>query len=229
MIIFINDIPVRIYKTEEGGPPEGHVNHIIDVETEPLSRAKLTHHVWVKNVREPEFDSLLRFMNNKVPIGVLSLHITVHDYPAIRAYLQSKFKIVKAAGGLVRKKDKFLMIYRMKKWDLPKGKRERGEKYIETAMREVEEECNVTVKMGVKICTTWHTYTMNRRAMLKKTKWYAMDLQDDSRMKPSAEEDIEDLRWMNPKEVYHALEHSYRSIRYVFEKYYELTDVRTIP
>lgn len=227
MIIFINDIPVTIYKTEEG-PAEGHVNHVIDAEAEPISRAKLTHHIWVKNVREPEFDALLKYMNSKVPTGVLSLHITTHDYLALRTYLQSKFKIVKAAGGLVRKKDKFLMIYRMKKWDLPKGKKERGETYRETAMREVVEECNVTVKMGVKICTTWHTYTMNRRAMLKKTKWYAMDLQDDAKMKPNTEEDIEDLRWMNPKEVYHALEHSYRSIRYVFEQYYELMDVKSI-
>jgi 8-oxo-dGTP pyrophosphatase MutT (NUDIX family) len=152
----------------------------------------------------------------------------VHNYDAIKEFLRLKYKIIKAAGGLVRKKDKFLMIYRMKKWDLPKGKKEKREAFIDTAVREIEEECNIKVKLGPKICTTWHTYTMNRRAMLKKTKWYAMDLIDDSSMKPSAEEDIEDLRWMNPKEVYHALEHSYRSIRHVFEKYYELMDVKSI-
>jgi ADP-ribose pyrophosphatase YjhB (NUDIX family) len=44
----------------------------------------------------------------------------------------------------VRKKDKFLMIYRMKKWDLPKGKKEKKEKYKDTAVREVSEECNVS-------------------------------------------------------------------------------------
>jgi 8-oxo-dGTP pyrophosphatase MutT (NUDIX family) len=120
------------------------------------------------------------------------------------------------------------MIYRMKKWDLPKGKKERKENYTETALREIEEECGVTVKLGPKICTTWHTYTMNRRAMLKKTKWYTMDLVDDTKMKPSIEEDIEELRWMSPKEVYHALEHSYKSISYVFERYYELMDVNSI-
>jgi hypothetical protein len=47
-------------------------------------------------------------------------------------------------------------------------------------------------------------------------------------MHPSGEEDIEDIRWMSQKEVYHALEHSYRSIRHVFEKYYELMDVKSI-
>lgn len=54
-----------------------------------------------------------------------------------------------------------------------------------------------------------------------------MDLMDDSKMKPSGEEDIEELRWMKTKEVYHALEHSYKSIRYVFERYYDLVDIKS--
>jgi ADP-ribose pyrophosphatase YjhB (NUDIX family) len=153
-------------------------------------------------------------------MNLLSLTVSVKDYEAFKAYLKAKFKIIHAAGGLIRKKDKFLMIYRMKKWDLPKGKRETGEKYKETAVREVEEECNVQVKLGKKICTTWHTYTMNKNSMLKKTKWYDMSLVDDSNSKPSLEEDIEELRWMTQKEVYHALENSYKSIRFVFEEYY---------
>jgi ADP-ribose pyrophosphatase YjhB (NUDIX family) len=116
------------------------------------------------------------------------------------------------------------MIYRMKKWDLPKGKKESGEKYKDTAGREIQEECNVTVKVGKKICTTWHTYTMNRNAMLKKTRWYVMEVIDDTKIKPALEEDIEEVRWMNQKEVYHALENSFRSIRFVFEEYYKMTE-----
>jgi 8-oxo-dGTP pyrophosphatase MutT (NUDIX family) len=135
--------------------------------------------------------------------------------------------VVKAAGGLVRKKDKFLMIYRLKKWDLPKGKKEKGESSRQTGVREVEEECNVVVKVGRKVCTTWHTYTMNRRPMIKKTRWYVMDLIDDTRIRPDPGEDIEEARWMNRKEVYHALEHSYKSISYVFEQYYAMNEVRS--
>src|SRR5437899_12998786 len=45
-------------------------------------------------------------------------------------------------------------------------------------------ECSVDVKLGAKICTTWHTYTMNKNNMIKKTRWYVMDLVDDSHMKP---------------------------------------------
>jgi ADP-ribose pyrophosphatase YjhB (NUDIX family) len=225
MIIFINDIPVRIYKVDES-PSSDQFNHVIDASAEQITRAKLLHHVWVKNVKEAELDLLLGFLNSPIPITLLSLHITVGDYELVKTYLQNKFKVVKAAGGLVRKKDKCLMIYRMKKWDLPKGKKEKKEKYKETAVREVAEECNISVKIGKKICTTWHTYTMNKRSMLKKTRWYVMDIIDDAKMKPATEEDIEELRWMNPKEVYHALQHSYKSIQYVFEEYYKLAKVK---
>jgi hypothetical protein len=52
-----------------------------------------------------------------------------------------------------------------------------------------------------------------------------MALVDDSNSKPSLEEDIEELRWMTQKEVYHALENSYKSIRFVFEEYYKTEKV----
>jgi 8-oxo-dGTP pyrophosphatase MutT (NUDIX family) len=226
MIIFINDIPVRILKANDE-PPTGLVNHVIDAAAEPITQAKLIHHVWVKNVKATDLDLLLSFFDSKVPTNLLSLVITATDYLLIKTHFKRKFKIVKAAGGVVRKKDKFLMIYRMKKWDLPKGKKERKEKHKQTAVREVTEECNITVKLGKKLCTTWHTYTMNKSAMLKRTRWYIMDIVDDTRMRPMVEEDIEEVRWMSQKEVYHALEHSYKSIAYVFERYYEREQIKS--
>ncbi len=219
MNLFINDIPVRITR-KDVVPRDGDVNHGIDASLEAITKAGLIHNVWIKNVSVQDMDLILELINTKVPTSLLSLHVSVNDYDAIYEFLVKKFKVIKAAGGLVKKKDRFLMMYRMKKWDLPKGKKESGEKYKQTAVREVEEECGVTVRLGKKICTTWHTYTMNKSNMLKKTRWYEMDLEDDSRIKPSIEEDIEELRWMTQKEVYHALENSYKSIRFVFEEYY---------
>jgi 8-oxo-(d)GTP phosphatase len=220
MNLFINDIPVRILLPTEK-PESGHFNTEINASTEPIGKAKLLNHVWLSHASVQDMDLVFDLINSKVPMNLLSLTVSINDYEAFKQYLKDKYKVIKAAGGLIRKKDKFLMIYRMKKWDLPKGKKESGEKSSETAVREVEEECNVSVKLGKKICTTWHTYTMNKNNMLKKTKWYEMDLIDDSRSKPSLEEDIEELRWMTEKEVYHALENSYKSIRFVFEEYYK--------
>ncbi|GHN02962.1 hypothetical protein WSM22_44510 [Cytophagales bacterium WSM2-2] len=225
MNLFINDIPVRILRA--GAKPDaGDFNHAINAASEPVTKAKLINHVWVNNASVADMDLILDLINSKVPINLISLCITINDYGALKSYLKKKFKVVKAAGGLVRKKEKFLMIYRMKKWDLPKGKKDSGEKYRQTAVREVKEECGVEVKLGEKICTTWHTYTMNKNNMIKKTRWYIMDLVDDSKIKPAIEEDIEELRWMTQKEVYHALENSYKSIRFVFEEYYKSEKIK---
>ena len=223
MNLFINDIPVRIWAPTTK-PEEGTYNFEINAQRESITKAKLLNHVWVNQASVEHLNGILDQVNTKVPMNLLSLDVTVDDYEAVKGFLQEKFKIVKAAGGLVKKKDRFLMIYRLKKWDLPKGKKESGEKSRQTAEREVVEECNITVKVGKKICTTWHMYTMNRRSMLKKTRWYAMELQDDSRIRPRTEEDIEELRWMTQKEVYHALENSYKSIRFVLEEYYKMTE-----
>ncbi len=223
MNLFVNDIPVRILHPGTH-PAAGDVNHQIDASREPITKAKLIHHVWINEGTVNDLDLVLDLLNSKVPTNLLSLDITVVNYDAVKEFLKKKFKIVRAAGGLIRKKDRFLMIYRMKKWDLPKGKKESGEKYKDTAGREIQEECNVTVKVGKKICTTWHTYTMNRNAMLKKTRWYVMEVVDDTKIKPALEEDIEEVRWMNQKEVYHALENSFKSIRFVFEEYYKMTE-----
>jgi 8-oxo-(d)GTP phosphatase len=219
MNLFVNDIPVTILKAGRE-VNAGDFNNTIDARKAEITRASLLNHVWVHHATVEHLDTILDLTNSKVPINLLSMVVSVENYEEVKLYLKGKFKIVKAAGGLVRKKERSLMIYRMKKWDLPKGKKESGEGSREAAAREVEEECHVKVRTGRKICTTWHTYTMNKNSMLKKTRWYSMDLVDDSHMKPAAEEDIEDVRWMTQKEVYHALENSYRSIRFVFEEYY---------
>ncbi|MEQ8303779.1 MAG: NUDIX domain-containing protein [Cyclobacteriaceae bacterium] len=223
MNLFVNDIPVQLHKPGFA-PDEGSFNIIIDARKEDITKAKLIHHVWIKGVKAGDVEGILSLLNSKIPINLLSLDITTSEYDKVKDFIKSQFKVVKAGGGIVRKKEKILMIYRFKKWDLPKGKKEIGEEYSGTALREVEEECNIKVKLGKKICTTWHTYTMNKKSMLKRTKWYGMTLLDDSKMKPEIAEDIEEVRWMTQKEVYHALENSYKSIKFVFSEYYRKTE-----
>jgi ADP-ribose pyrophosphatase YjhB (NUDIX family) len=224
MNLFVNDIPIRILKPGKQ-PHPGDFNHIVEAKKEAITKAKLVHHTWIDKCALQHLDNVLDLVSSNVPTDLLSLYLTVDDYESVKSFLKKKFSIVKAAGGLIVKKDKVLMIYRLKKWDLPKGKKESRENYQKTAQREVREECNITVKTGKKICTTWHTYTMNKRSMLKKTRWFLMDVINDSKMRPETAEDIEDLQWMTRKEAYHALENSYRSIRFVFEEYYRKFEV----
>lgn len=222
MNLFVNDTPVTLRKS--GHPGVGSYNYTIDATCGDITKAGLIHHVWIKNVEVKDMKTILELLHSKVPTNLLSLDLTTDHYKEVKDFIKKQFKLVKAAGGVVRKKDKLLMIYRMKKWDLPKGKREKGERSRDTAVREVEEESNIKVKLGEGICTTWHTYTMNKKNMIKHTKWYMMNAVDDGHMKPCLEEDIEELRWMTQKEVYHALQNSYKSIRFVFEEYYKKTE-----
>ena len=223
MYLFVNDIPITILRP--GSKPDAdEVNHRLDADSDKLTRASLINNVWVEHVDTEHLEEILDLINSSVPLTLISLFVTVRDYKQTKAFLRGKFKVVDAAGGLVVKKDKYLMMLRLKKWDLPKGKRESRESSRETAEREVQEECNITVKVGRRLVTTWHTYTMNRNNMLKRTRWYVMEVEDDSKMRPETGEDIEELRWMSRKEVYHALSNSYKSIRFVFSSYYEEED-----
>src|SRR5437868_11884755 len=56
----------------------------------------------------------------------------------------SYYTLVEAAGGLVQNnREEFLLIKRLGKWDLPKGKLDYDESPEEAAIREVEEECGI--------------------------------------------------------------------------------------
>jgi 8-oxo-dGTP pyrophosphatase MutT (NUDIX family) len=108
-------------------------------------------------------------------------------------------------------------MYRRKKWDLPKGKLDKGENSKEAAVREIEEETGVKAVISDKVCTTWHTYSLNNSRILKKTKWYVLDCTDDSSMRPQLDEQIEKLTWLTQVEGQAILVNSFSSIRYVVE------------
>jgi len=150
----------------------------------------------------------------------VSFRILPTDYNKTKKLLKGEFKIIDAAGGVVRNElHEILLIYRLKKWDLPKGKIDKKETFKETAIREVEEETRVKVRLGEKITTTWHTYAIKNRPILKRTKWYAMESLDDSMMKPQKSEFIEKIAWVSDTEAKKLLRKSYRSIRFVMNAY----------
>ncbi len=188
---------------------------------EVLDARQLSGDVLIKNVSVLHLNELLRIMRKSKLKKLRTITLTGKDYKTLKKQVKSKFKIIKAAGGLVVKDDQYLMIYRLKRWDLPKGKLDDDEKSPQGAVREVEEECNIKVFLADKLCTTWHTYVRDGKSMLKKTKWYVMYVADESGMKPQLEEDIEDIRWMNLDEVNLALENSYYAIREVFGHYFK--------
>jgi 8-oxo-dGTP pyrophosphatase MutT (NUDIX family) len=152
------------------------------------------------------------------PQKLKSITFPIEDKNLIKKLLKTRYSYIKAAGGLVRKNGDFLFIFRLKKWDLPKGKLEKGESIAACAVREVEEECSVSVKIGPKIGSTWHCYPTKSGWCVKKSTWYLMECTDDSKMQPQYQEDIEDIVWVAPKSVQKYLDSSYGTIHDVFHK-----------
>ena len=218
MKLFVNDTPLHIIGPDTTPDPT-HYELTIDALQTSLTDAKLKDDVLVINANEAYLKSCLDSLGRKRVKKLDSITFLVQDVDATVSFIKRQFKIIKAAGGLVVKDQKVLMIYRMDRWDLPKGKLEGKEKVEAGAVREVAEECGVQVKIRDKIGVTWHTYTQRKRKILKKTHWFLMDCVDDSQMQPQHDEDITEVRWMSHEEAQHALYNSYFSIRYIFRKY----------
>ncbi len=116
--------------------------------------------------------------------------------------LKKVFKYIYAAGGLIKKDTTYLFIYRLKTWDLPKGKLDMGESPEEAAMRECEEECGITQLTITKTLEpTYHIYEYKKGYALKKTYWYAMTTNHTGILVPQLEENIERVEWLTPEEI----------------------------
>jgi len=117
---------------------------------------------------------------------------------------KSKFKLIKAAGGIVTDpKDNLLVIKRNNFLDLPKGHFKNNESASQAAVREVAEECGIkshTIINDIPILT-YHVYEMNGEMILKETQWFEMRTTNQESLIPQKEEGIEEALWMSKNEV----------------------------
>jgi 8-oxo-dGTP pyrophosphatase MutT (NUDIX family) len=228
MVIFINDRPLKLTQAQRADLRRPHQPYdaVLDTRLDAVRPEVLAGHVLVLNGTSAGLERLLEILHTMPLPGLQSIIYQVPDVKAAEADVKNFFTVVKAAGGVVFKGDKILLMYRLKRWDLPKGKLDPFEKSKQAAVREVEEECNIEVALDEKLCTTWHTYTQNGNRILKKTKWYRMTCLDDHEMAPQVEENIEKLVWMDRKQIQNALVDSYSSIRYVFEKLWNSVEAK---
>ncbi len=145
---------------------------------------------------------------------IQNVFIIYHDVEKIFNEFQSFFRIVEAAGGLVKnKKEEYLVIKRRGKWDLPKGKLDKGEKPDKAALREVREECGVwPLKIRDILDVTYHAYILEGVLILKKTYWYEMCHEDDITPSPQTEEDITQAKWVKKENIDMMQENTYYSI-----------------
>jgi 8-oxo-dGTP pyrophosphatase MutT (NUDIX family) len=122
------------------------------------------------------------------------------DLEELKKAFYKKFSIVLASGGLVQNSNSdILMIFRRGKWDLPKGKLDKGETLETCAVREVEEETGLQkVKLLSPLTVTYHTYHEGSRFILKESHWYSMKVTGEQKLVPQTNEGIQEIRWVKP-------------------------------
>ena len=80
------------------------------------------------------------------------------------------------AGGLVFYQGKLLILERFNKvWLFPKGHIEPGETALETAIREVKEECGLSVRALGELGETSYSFIEQEQEHFKSVQWYLME------------------------------------------------------
>lgn len=156
-----------------------------------------------KTIKAPSESELQRAVLSFVQ-SATPYHLTVvggqHD--AHLKALKKSFYYIEAAGGLICRGNEYLCIHRFGRWDLPKGKLEKGELPREAAVRECEEECGVQgLRIEGVLRPTLHIYSYKDGYALKQTFWYLMRTSYTGVLTPQTEENIDAVRWFSLTEL----------------------------
>lgn len=179
----------------------------------------IIHHpdaVFIDEVSNPAIKSLLHEIKKEdFHAGVL----WSEDLEKLKKLFFKHFTLVTAAGGLVKnEKDDILLIFRRGKWDLPKGKLDKGESIEQCALREVMEETGLqNIELSNLLTITYHTYDEFGKHILKDSHWYQMKTAGHHQLTPQTEEDIGEVRWVKKKELPGYLNNTFPSIKDVLE------------
>ena len=184
------------------------------------------------DIKSPKEDSpffYVKFTNKKFVVQMLKskkvkmLYLYHSKEDKLWYYFLNMFKLIEAAGGLVRnlKTNHFLFIFRNKKWDLPKGRINKDEEVQKAAIREVEEETGVeNLSITKTLNTTYHIFKRNRKYRLKKTFWYLMETDYKGELIPETKEGIEKAIWIDKKLIVSLKSEMYQNINLIISKYF---------
>ncbi len=144
------------------------------------------------NTRE-ELRPLLEMVELDYPLYVCCKDVD----KAFKKYFKG-YKKVLAAGGIVHRKEKYLIIKRNGMWDIPKGKIERGEDREVAAIREIEEECGITgPKVEQFLTHTYHLFKYKGLDAIKTTYWYLLSYDGPKETTPQVNEGITKVKWVS--------------------------------
>lgn len=145
------------------------------------------------------------------------------DKKSFKSFFKNYVKI-KAAGGIVQRKDKFLVIKRKGRWDIPKGKIDKGEIKEDACVREIDEECGISGHTIVsELCVTYHTMKYKRRNAIKKTYWYMLTYDGPKETHPQKKEGITKAEFVSEEKMLGMRGNTYGSINEVLDAYIRIT------
>ena len=157
--------------------------------------------------------------------SVKELNVFGENIDEIWEEFKGLFRIIEAAGGIVSNPEgEVLFIRRLGKWDIPKGKMEKGESREESAVREIEEETGLKdVKLLDFINTTYHIYVeRNGDRVLKFTHWFEMYFDGEDTSKPQIEEGITEVAWKNKSLIIEEVFPStFKNIQLIIKEFWE--------
>ena len=181
--------------------------HINDSKIYLIKTALLDHYKKDENALVAKYNQKTKYLLNYIDKAekakdAINIYIHHKDLSLLKNEFFSLFRVIKAGGGLVLNQDgQVLLIFRRGSWDLPKGKKEKGEKRKQTAIREVQEETGIqNLAILSSLPDTYHVYRTSRERVLKLSYWYIMET-SESKLTPQLEEDIEIAKWVNIEDI----------------------------
>ncbi len=161
-----------------------------------LTEIKTHYSLFIEPKTEEEIKSAFLLLKDNELIQ--QLNIVSSNLKKTLGLFASIFKNIEAAGGLIKNnKNEYLFINRLGKWDLPKGKLEKGEAIKKAAIRECEEECGVNnLKIEKTLNPTYHIYFHKEKYVLKRTHWFLISTDFKGKLIPQTEEGITEVKWI---------------------------------
>lgn len=168
---------------------------------------------------EVGIEEILHKLRHTKAVGYYVYH---KDLDFLWNKFQSCFEVIEAAGGLVIRDEKLLLIYRNELWDLPKGKGEKGESMEQTALREVAEECSVfNLIIEKHLQNTYHIFFEDNMNKLKITHWFTMSTTFVGDPVPQKEEGISVAKFITIENIADLYPKMYANINDLLKEYFK--------